>query len=111
MRKKKYQPIKMPRRTPTNTPVWFDIINALNKYSVDVRTEWQEKGLRKVSGWVVMTPKGYYLPSTFACSARSAMKKCLEPAMQRFNGLISDLFSEWEKKGYKVVKVKWEAET
>lgn len=110
MSRKKYIPIKVPRKKPSQTYAWFDLIEALNKYSVDAREQWQEKGVKSVSGWVVRRPNGYLLPSTFGVSRRSAMKKCLEPAMQRFNGLISGLFSEWEKQGYQLVKVKWEIE-
>lgn len=106
-RKKKYTPIEVPRKTPSNTPQWFDIIAALNGYSVDARKQWQEKGARTVSGWVVKAPNGNLLPSTFSVVRSTAMKKCLEPAMQRFNGIIPSLWSEWAKHGYTLVKVEW----
>lgn len=109
-KKKKYQPIKIPRKNARGTPDWFPMIHALNKYSIDCAKDWQEEGQRSVSGWAVMNPKGNLLPSSFSVRRSTAMKRCLEPALQRFNGLVSDLFGDWENKGYKLVKIKWVGE-
>lgn len=100
----KYEPITVPRKTISGQP-WFDLIRDLNMKSIKEKKHWQEKGARHVSGWAVMNPQGYILPSTFANGKSTAKSRCMTPALQRFKGIISNLFSEWEKEGYKVVKV------
>lgn len=109
-KKKKYYPIQIPRKNPGNTPEWFEILRRLNIYSIEERENWQEKGARTVSGWAVKNPKGNLLPSTFSVCRKTAMKRCLNPAMQRFNGIIPSLFSDWHEHGYELVKVKWTME-
>lgn len=105
--KNKYKPLKIPRKRPGHGFDWFKLLDAANIYSVQHRDEWQDKGKVSVSGWCVMTPKGRLLPSTFSVRRNTAMARCLEPALERFKGITSHLFSEWEKAGFKLVKVKW----
>ena len=105
---KKYNPIKLPRKRRSNPTNWFDIIDAANNYSIKHASLWQDKGYFRVRGWAVMNPKGRILPSTFSVRRNTAKARCMEPALQKFKGIISHLFREWEKKGYKVVKVRWE---
>jgi hypothetical protein len=105
---KKYKPVVIPRKRPNNYYDWFDLLDAANIYSVQHRELWQEKGSPKVSGWCVMTPKGNLMPSTFSVRRNTAKSRCLDTALQKFKGIIPSLFSEWEKVGYKLVKVKWE---
>lgn len=106
----KYKPIKIPRKRPNHPYDWFDMLDAANIYSIHHRNAWQEKGRSHVSGWVVMNPKGNLLPSTFSCSRNTAKSRCLESALQKFKGIIPSLFQEWEKVGYKLVRVKWVTE-
>lgn len=96
---------EIPRKTQSMR--WFDILETLHKESVKNRGKWQGKGVRSVSGWVVKTPKGTYLPSTFSVSRHSAMKKLLESAFQRFTALASSFFEDYEALGYRLVRVKW----
>lgn len=103
--RKKYVPIRLPRKNPNSHLGWFDILKAANVYSVNHREKWLENGARKVSGWVVITPKGHILPSTFSMRRDTAKSRCLEPALQKFKGIIDSLFTDWEKVGYKLVRV------
>lgn len=103
----KYKPIKLPRKRPNQAHDWFDMLDAANIYSVKYREAWQEKPRAHISGWVVMAPNGRLLPSTFSFRQSTSKSKCLEPALQKFKGIIPSLFREWEKIGYKVVRVKW----
>lgn len=108
MKQKRITPIKIPYRKGIVKQNWFAMLEALNQASIAEAKYWQEKGQRKVSGYAVMNPKGELLPSTFSVRSSTAKKRCLEPALHRFNGIICDLFSDWEEAGYKLVKVKWE---
>lgn len=105
--KKKYHPIAIPRKRPNHGYDWFDMLDAANIYSLNHVDQWQEKGSSFVSGWCVMNPKGKLLPSTFSVRRNTAKARCMEPPLQKFKGIISSLFSEWEKRGFKLVKVKW----
>lgn len=107
---KKYKPVVLPRKRPRGYQDWFELLDAANIYSVTHREAWQEKGSIAVSGYVVMNPKGRILPSTFSVRRQCAKSRCLEPALQKFKGIIPLLFSEWEKIGFKLVKVKWSIE-
>lgn len=105
----KYKPVIIPRKKPKDSlnQSWFKMLTTANIYSVENEQQWQDKGLRTVSGYVVMNPKGYILPSTFSVRRATAKSRCLEPALQKFKGLIHKLFADWEAKGFKVVKIKW----
>lgn len=102
---KNYEPTIIPRKKSSQGREWFELIDNLNHASVKNRKHWQEEGVKTLGGWIVMTPKGGYLHSTFSVNRRAAQKKCLEPPFHRFNGIIPCLWSEWEKVGYRVVKV------
>ena len=102
---KKYEPMVIPRRKWSERWEWFDMLKEKNRISVENRKHWQEDGVKKLSGWIVVNSRGEYLPTTFSYSKRSAVKKCLETPLQRFNGIIATFWPEWEKVGYKVVKV------
>ena len=102
-----YQEIIVPRKRVSGQE-WFDLLDELNMKSIKEKKYWQEKGAKRVSGWAVMAPNGYILPSTFSSGKRTAKSRCMTPALQRFKGITSSLFSDWEKEGYKVVKVRWE---
>lgn len=104
----KYKPVVIPRKRPKQYQDWFEMLDAANVYSLNHVEEWQEKGSTAVSGWAVMNPRGYILPSTFSVRRNTAKSRCMEPALQRFKGIVSSLFSEWEKRGFRLVKVKWE---
>ena len=104
----KYRPITLPRKRPNNGWDWLALLDAANIYSVQHRDEWQDKGLACVSGWCVMTPKGNLMPSTFSVRKNTAKARCLEPALEKFKGITPRHFAEWEKVGYKLVKVRWE---
>lgn len=107
--KAKYKPIVLPRKKHRDSlnQSWFQMLDAANLYSLNHREQWQEKGLRVVSGWAIMNPKGYILPSTFAMRPSTAKARCMEPALQKFKGIISSLFSQWEARGFKCVRIKW----
>lgn len=104
----KYKPVVIPRKRPKYSQDWFEMLHAANVYSLSHAEEWQERGSKSVSGWAVMNPKGRILPSTFSVRRDTAKARCMEPALQRFSGIISSLFADWEAKGFKLVKVKWE---
>lgn len=103
-----YSPTVIPRKKWSDRWAWFDMIGDLNVESVKNRKKWQEKPVKSVSGWAVRAPNGYFLPSTFSVSRAMAKKKCMEEAFRKFSGLTSSLFAEWEKVGYRLVKVKLE---
>lgn len=105
-----YKPLPLPRRKCGVRDRWFELIDIINEHDVEHAAKWQEKGSRSVSGYAVMNHKGNLLPSTFSVRSATAKKKLLEPQLQRFNGIIPHLWSAWEKKGYKLVKIKWEVE-
>ena len=102
---KKYEPMVIPRKKWSERWEWFDMLREKNRVSVAHRKQWQEIGVKKLSGWIVVNNKGEYLPSTFSCGKKSAVKKCLETPLQKFNGIISALWSEGEEVGYRVLKV------
>lgn len=104
-----YKPIVLPRKRSRDSlnQSWFEMLDAANLYSLKHVGSWQEKGSAFVSGWCVMNPKGKLLPSTFSVRRNTAKARCMEPALRNFKGIISNLFSEWEKRGFKLVKVKW----
>lgn len=104
---KKYTPIPLPKKKRHWNREWFEIIEKINTYSVNNRKAWQDKGRRSVGGWCVVAPNGFFLPTTFSVSRNGAKKKILDPQLNRFSAITSSLFSEWEKVGYKLVKVKW----
>lgn len=105
---RKYEPMVIPRKKP-NQRDWFEMVKRMNQESVKNGKLRKDKEMKSLHGWIVVNPKGFYLPSTFSWSQRGAKKKCLEGAFRRFNAVISSLFSDWEQAGYRLVKVKMEA--
>ena len=102
---KKYEPIVIPRKKWSERWEWFDMLREKNRVSAGHRKHWQEKGEDKLSGWIVVNDHGRFLPTTFSTTKKMAKKKCLEQPLHRFSALISKFWEDWEKVGYKVVKV------
>ena len=104
-KKPKYDPIVIPRKKWSERWEWFDMLKGKSRVSAGHRRFWQERGVKKLTGWIVINDHGEFLPTTFSVDKKSAKKKCLEAPLQKFSALISSFWGDWEKVGYKVVKV------
>lgn len=54
------------------------------------------------SGFVIQAPSGYLMTNTFSVRRSTAMKKALDKAEQKYNGLITKNFKKWKDAGYRV---------